>query len=81
MLRRVRFVPNEAGQIFVAGKDAIHESDVRRGITVEDSDIGHTDDDFFVSTTFCPCAASRLTRTLPAAERSLDAAGRAAMRL
>ena len=54
MLRRVRFVPNEAGQIFVAGKDAIHESDVRRGITVEDSDIGHTDDDdFFVSTTFC----------------------------
>ena len=73
MLRRVRFVPNEAGQIFVAGKDAIHESDVRRGITVEDSDIGHTDDDFFVSATFCApvCRPAYRRDTGLAASRSV----------
>jgi hypothetical protein len=46
-LRRVRFEPNEPGQLLVAEKDGIHESDVRRGITVEDSTVGFLNDDFF----------------------------------
>jgi hypothetical protein len=46
-LRRLRFEPNEPGQALVAEKDGIHESDVRRGITVEDSIIGFLNDDFF----------------------------------
>ena len=47
VLRRLRFAPNTAGQVWVSGKDAIHESDVRRGMTVEDSEIGYVNDDFF----------------------------------
>ena len=46
-LRRVRFELNEPGQALVAEKDGIHEADVRRGITVEDSTIGFLNDDFF----------------------------------
>jgi hypothetical protein len=34
-------------QVWVAGKDAIHESDVRVGITVEECEIGYVNDDFF----------------------------------
>ncbi len=46
VLRRVSFVPNEEGQMFVAERDGVHESDVRRGITLEDSTIGYLNDDF-----------------------------------
>ena len=46
VLRRVSFVPNEEGQMFVAERDGVHESDVRRGITLEDSTIGYLGDDF-----------------------------------
>jgi hypothetical protein len=46
VIRRVHFRPNEPGQIFVAERDGVHESDVRRGITVEDSTIGFLNDDF-----------------------------------
>jgi hypothetical protein len=46
ILRRVSFVPNEEGQMFVAERDGVHESDVRRGITLEDSTIGYLNDDF-----------------------------------
>jgi hypothetical protein len=46
VIRRVHFQPNEPGQIFVAERDGVHESDVRRGITVEDSTIGFLNDDF-----------------------------------
>ena len=46
VLRRVSFVPNEEGQLFVAERDGVHESDVRRGITLEDSTIGYLGDDF-----------------------------------
>lgn len=42
VLRRVKFETNAPGQIFVAERDGIHESDVRRGITVEDSAIQGT---------------------------------------
>ena len=47
MLRRVEFVPNEPGQLFVAERDGVHESDTRRGISLYDSTIGHVNDDFF----------------------------------
>jgi hypothetical protein len=51
VFRRVRFVPPTGwmpgdGDI-VAGKDGIHESDVRRGMVLEDSQIHGTGDDFF----------------------------------
>ena len=46
VLRRVAFVPNEEGQLFVAERDGVHESDVRRGITLEDSTVGYLNDDF-----------------------------------
>jgi hypothetical protein len=46
VLRRVVFEPNEKGQLFVAERDGVHESDVRRGITLEDSTIGYLNDDF-----------------------------------
>ena len=45
-LRRVRFVPNAPGQKYVSERDGIHESDVRKGITVEDSEIFGQKDDF-----------------------------------
>jgi len=56
-LRRVRFEPNEPGQALVAEKDGIHEADVRRGITVEDSTIG------FSTTIFSTCIAIYLSST------------------
>ena len=46
VLRRVSFVPNEPGQVWVAERDGVHESDVRRGITLEDSVVGYLNDDF-----------------------------------
>lgn len=46
IVRRVRMEPNEPGQVFVGERDGVHESDVRRGITVENSTIGYLNDDF-----------------------------------
>lgn len=40
-------MPNEPGQLFVAERDGVHESDTRRGISLYDSVIGHVNDDFF----------------------------------
>ena len=57
-LRRVRFEPNEPGQALVAEKDGIHEADVRRGITVEDSTIGF----LVVQWRGRPCPAGRELR-------------------
>ena len=40
-------MPNEPGQLFVAERDGVHESDTRRGISLYDSVIGHVNDHFF----------------------------------
>lgn len=44
VLRRLRFERNQPGQIWVAGKDAVHESDVRRGITLEECVLSYVND-------------------------------------
>eukprot|EP00040_Diaphanoeca_grandis_P007915 m.42899 g.42899 ORF g.42899 m.42899 type:complete len:452 (-) comp19248_c0_seq1:217-1572(-) len=46
-IRRVNFEMNAPGQIFVAERDGVHESDVRVGIRVEHCRIAHLNDDFF----------------------------------
>jgi hypothetical protein len=47
VLRRLRFEKNVPGQVFVAERDGLHESDVRVGLLLEDSDVGGLGDDFF----------------------------------
>ena len=49
VLRRLRFVKNVPDQVYVVERDGIHESDVRVGLTLEDSEIGELGDDFFNS--------------------------------
>jgi hypothetical protein len=46
VLRRVEFEPNEPGQLFVSERDGVHESDVRRGISILQSKIYGQRDDF-----------------------------------
>eukprot|EP00038_Savillea_parva_P012295 m.203644 g.203644 ORF g.203644 m.203644 type:complete len:497 (+) comp22187_c0_seq1:145-1635(+) len=46
-LHRVRFAINDPKQLFVAERDGVHESDVRRGIRVHNCTIGALNDDFF----------------------------------
>jgi hypothetical protein len=46
ILRRVEFEPNEPGQLFVSERDGVHESDVRRGISILQSRIFGQRDDF-----------------------------------
>lgn len=47
VLRRLQYVANAPGQVWVSERDGIHESDVRRGLTLEDSHVFGNRDDFF----------------------------------
>ena len=65
VLRRVKFAPNEQGQVIVAERDGVHESDVRHGMALEDSTIGFLNDDFMnVHSTMLVVLRCNITRCL-----------------